>query len=361
MVVMVVVVLMSFVSGLRLSLELSGEKGNWILLSRGITSEGESFIPRQEFDILRTRSEIAADSTGAALISPEVVVPFNAAVKRPATEFRPANLRGVSAMAYRVHRGVSLLSGRWPAPGHEEMAIGRKQAARFPELALGSRFKYGRRYWTVVGVFGARGSARESELWTDIDVLEQDARFENGFSSFYVTLKPGTEERFAKALTEDGRLTVDVVSERQFFSEQAKVADRLRNLVLIVGLIVGTGAVFGGMNTMYASVARRTREIGVLRSLGFGRSAVLASFLIESTILGIVGGVIGDVLAVAIGYASGLENRLMSVGSIVFASAFTPAALGGGLVAAILIGAAGGLLPAWRASRMPIVESLREA
>ena len=361
LVVMVVVILLSFVGGLRRSLELAGEPGHWIILSRGTVSEGESYIPREQADVLRTRPEIATDASGAALFSPEMVVPFNAAVNRPAVQFRPASLRGVSPVAYRMRRGLKLVAGRWPAPGRDEMAIGQKQAARFPELGVGTTFKYGRRTWTIVGIFVDRGSALESEFWTNIDVLQQDARFENGYSSFHVVLKPGTEETFRSALTEDSRLTVDVISERDFFAEQAKVADRLRALVLIVGLIVGTGAAFGGMNTMYAAVARRTREVGVLRTLGFSRGSVLTSFLIESVILAIVGGVVGDLLAIVLGMAAGLNQRLMSVGTVVFSSAFSLSALIGGIVVALLIGVAGGLMPAWRASRLPIIESLREA
>jgi putative ABC transport system permease protein len=360
LVVMVMVILLSFVSGLRRSLELAGEPGHWIILSRGTYSEGESFIPRTQADILRERAEIASDASGT-LFSPEMVVPFNAAINRPASQFKPASLRGVSAVAYRMRRGLTLVAGRWPAPGRDEMAIGRKQAARFPDLGIGTTFKYGRRTWTIVGIFADRGSSLESEFWTDIDVLQQDARFENGYSSFHVVLKPGSEEMFKKALIEDGRLTVDAISEPEFFADQAKVADRLRALVLMIGLIVGTGAAFGGMNTMYAAVARRTREVGVLRTLGFGRGSVLTSFIVESVILAIAGGVIGELLALLLGFSVGLNDRLLTVDAVVFSSAFTLPAFLGGIVIAIVIGVAGGLMPAWRASNLPIVESLREA
>src|ERR1700723_4801657 len=298
LVVMVVVILLNFVSGLRQSLELAGEPGHWIILSRGTVSEGESYIPREQSDILRTRPEIETDASGAELFSPEMVVPFNAAVNRPAVQFRPASLRGVSPIAYKMRRGIKLVAGRWPEQGRDEMAIGQKQAARFPELSVGTTFKYGRRTWTIVGIFADRGSALESEFWTDIGVLQQDGRFENGYSSFHIVLKPGTEETFRNALTEDARLTVDAISEKDFIAEQPKVAARWGGLVLVVGLIVGTGAAFGGMNTMYAAVARRTREVGVLRTLGFGRGSFLTSFLIESVILAIAGGIIGDLLAI---------------------------------------------------------------
>jgi putative ABC transport system permease protein len=361
LVVMVVVILLSFVSGLRASLELAGEAGNWIILSRGTASEGESYIPREEADILRTRPEIATDASGKAMFSPEMVVPFNAGIKRPASRFQPASLRGVTPAAYAVHRGLKLVAGRWPTPGREEMAIGQKQVVRFPELGVGSTFRYGRRNWTVVGVFADRGSALESEFWADIDVLQQDARFENGYSSFHVVLKPATSDTFRAALTNDSRLTVDAMSEQQFFADQEKVADRLRTMVLLVGVIVGIGAAFGGMNTMYAAVARRTSEVAVLRTLGFGRGAVLACFLTESVILGAAGGAIGDLLAMALSVGTGLNHHLMSVGALVFSSAFTFTALGGGILAAIIVGIVGGVPPAWRAARLPIVESLREA
>jgi putative ABC transport system permease protein len=361
LVVMVVVILLSVVSGLRQSLELAGEPGHWIILSRGTVSEGESYISREQADILRSRPEIATDSSGEVLFSPEMVVPFNAAVKRPASQFKPASLRGVSPIAYKMRGGLTLVAGRWPEQGRDEMAIGQKQAARFPELSVGTTFKYGRRTWTIVGIFADRGNALESEFWTDIDVLQQDARFEHGYSSFHVVLKPGTEDTFRNALVEDARLTVDALSEREFFAEQAKVADRLREMVLIVGLIVGTGAAFGGMNTMYAAVARRTREVGVLRTLGFSRVSVLTCFLVESVILALVGGVIGVLLAIFLSLAAGLNDRLMSVGTVVFSSAFTISALSGGILTALLIGVAGGLMPAWRAAHLPIIESLREA
>ncbi len=363
LVVMIVVILLSFVGGLRSSLELAGEAGNWIVLGRGTRSESESYIPREEFYVLRDRPEIATSASGAALISPEVVLPFNAAVKRPASQYRPAYLRGVTPIAYQVHRGLRLIKGRWPSPGREEMVIGLKQAARFPELGVGSTFKYGRRHWTIVGIFADRGSVLESEFWADLNVLQQDARFENGFSSFHLVLKPAIamEDSFRHALTNDARLTVDATSERQFYADQAKVADQLRTLVLIVAIIVGTGAAFGGMNTMYASVAHRTREVGVLRSLGFGRGAVLGSFLIESVILGAAGGAMGDILAMLLSAATGLDHHLMSVGALVFSSAFTFSALAGGILTALLIGIVGGLLPALRAARLQLIESLHEA
>jgi putative ABC transport system permease protein len=355
---MVVVVLLSVIGGIRRSLELAADPRVWILVSRGIGSEPESYIPHEELDILKTRPEIVTRGE-SALISPELVTPFNAAIKRPANQFYPATLRGVRDIARRVHQNVRLSEGRWPAPGREEMVIGAKLLARFPELNPGATFRYGRRNWTIVGVLTDRGSVRESEFCADLDVLEQDEHFENGFSSFHVVLKPEMVESFKRALTADDRITAEAINEQDFYAQQAEVANRLRVLALLVSAIIGVGAAFGGMNTMYAAVARRGREIGVLRSLGFHRRSILMSFLVESEILALAGGVAGMMAALLLISASGLNRRLLAVGAITFSSRFSLSACTYGILAAVLIGALGGLLPALRAARMPVADSLR--
>jgi putative ABC transport system permease protein len=361
LVTMVVVVLLSVVSGISRTLELAADPRVWIVMSRGVASEPESYIPQQQLDVLRTRPEIVVDGGSAALISPEVVTPFNAAIKRAASQFYPATLRGVRGIARRVHQNVRLIEGRWPEPGHEEMVIGRKLLAKFPELTPGATFRYGRRNWTIVGILADRGSVRESEFWTDLDVLEQDAHFENGFSSFHVVLKPEMVESFRKALIADDRITVQAVNEQDFYAEQAEVAERLRTLALFVSAVIGVGAAFGGMNSMYAAVARRAREVGVLRSLGFQRGSVLLSFLVESEMLALAGGVTGMMVALLLIVASGLNRRMLAVGPITYSSRFSLSACALGILAAVFIGALGGLLPALRAARMPVAESLREA
>ena len=168
-------------------------------------------------------------------------------------------------------------------------------------------------------------------------------------------------ESFRQALTADDRITVEAINELAFYAQQAEVADRLRVLALLVSAIVGIGAAFGGMNTMYAAVARRARELGVLRSLGFQRRSVVMSFLIESEMLAFAGGITGMMGALLLISASGLNRRLLAVGAITFSSQFSLSACTLGILAALLIGALGGVLPALRAARMPVAESLREA
>jgi ABC-type antimicrobial peptide transport system permease subunit len=239
------------------------------------------------------------------------------------------------------------------------MCIGRKLAARFPNLAIGSDFKFGPRTFKIVGIFSDRDSARESEVITDLGTLTQDIHVNNGFAVLHVVLKPGAHDDFAKSLTTDSRVKLDAMSEQDFYAKQTEFVDQLRALGLIVALILAIGSVFGAMNTMYSAVARRTSEIGVLRVLGFSRINVLTSFVIESIVLALAGGILGEILGVLVAYSTGLNSQLMNVGEFIFRFRLTLGAFVSGLVAAILIGALGGLLPAWRASRIRVVESLR--
>jgi putative ABC transport system permease protein len=237
--------------------------------------------------------------------------------------------------------------------------VGRKLAARFPNLLPGRDFRFGRRVWSIVGVFSDRDSARESEVITDLDLLSQDVHYVDGFAAIHVTLRPGSFASFAQSLTTDARLRVEATAESEFYAEQTRFVDQLRALGLAVALLLAIGTVFGAMNTMYAAVARRTGEIGVLRALGFRRFDILLSFMTESVLLGLAGGAAGEVLGLTVATAVGLRTQLMNVGAFLFAFRLSASACIPGILAAIAIGAAGGVLPAWRASRVSIIESLR--
>jgi ABC-type lipoprotein release transport system permease subunit len=361
LVVMILFILLGFIAGLQKTVLQAGNSGNWVVLSRGVTNEPGSYITREQFEIIRARPEIEVGSARQALISPEMVTGFNASPDGAPSNSGATLLRGVHPIAYQVHRGMRLVSGRWPQPGHAEMIVGRKLAMRFPNLTPPAQMRFGRRMWDIVGVFSDDDSARESEMWTDLDVLQQDIRYRNGFAALHVVLKPGTEDEFKLALDKDVRLRVDAVTEGEFYSAMSQFADQLRAMGLVVASILAIGAIFGGMNTMYAAVARRGREIGVLRVLGFSRANVLASFVIESVMLALIGGVGGELLAIAVAQATGLSGRLMKAGMFIFSFRLAPSAFAAGLIAAVLIGAFGGLLPALRAARLAVVDSLREA
>ncbi len=359
LVVMILFILAGFVAGLHATISRAAIADNWIVLSRGTTNEGGSFISREQYEIIKSRTQIATAADGQALVSPEMVTGFNPAPDQPPSTVIFTLLRGVYPIAYQVHREMRIESGRWPTRGAAEMAVGRKLASRFHNLAVGSDFKFGRRSWKIVGVFSDNDSTRESEVLTDLDLLAQEFHMNSGFAVLHVVLRPGQHEDFAKSLTTDSRVRVDAMTEREFYAKQMDFVDQLRAMGLIIALILAIGSVFGAMNTMYTAVARRTSEIGVLRVLGFSRFNVLTSFVMESVVLGLAGGVAGELLGMLATYGTGLSGQLMNVGSFIFRFQLTTGAFVSGVIAAILIGALGGLLPAWRASRVGLVDSLR--
>ena len=360
LVVMILFILSGFVAGLKATVMRTAVSDNWIVLSRGTTNEGASFISREQYEIIKSRSQIATSRDGQPLASPEIINGFNPNPEAPPTAGNVfTTLRGVYPIAYQVHRDMRIESGRWPTRGSAEMVIGRKLAARYPNLATGSDFRFGRRTWKIVGTFSDRDSARESEVMTDLDILAQDIHMKNGFAVMHVVLRPGQHDDFAKSLTTDSRVRVDTQTEQEFYAKQTEFVDQLYSMGLIVALILAIGSIFGAMNTMYSAVARRTSEIGVLRVLGFSRFNVLSSFVIESCVLAIAGGILGELLGMIVAYSTGLSSELMNVGEFIFRFRLTAGAFVSGLIAALAIGALGGFLPAWRASRIAVTESLR--
>ena len=361
MVAMIFVILFGFIGGLKSTMLNASAERNWVLLSKGAPNETASFIGHAAIEIVQVRPEVALDEDGKPLVSKEVFAGVNISRDKHVRQF--VQMRGVTPLALRVHRNLHLVSGRWPVRGQGEWTVGQKVQARQPYLTIGSQVHFGRRDWTIVGVFADDDSARESEIWTDYNDLMSDVHYTGGqdTNSLHVVLKPGTAASFEQALKNDGRLKLDAFTERDYYDSQTKVVDQLRSLGLIVALALGVGATFGGMNTMYTAVARRKREIGVLRVLGFSRGNIISSFVIESALLGIAGGIAGVVLAFIVAWGTGLNSRLLSVGSTFFSYRPTPEAIAAGLIAAGVIGVVGGLAPAWRAARIGVIDSLREA
>ena len=360
LVAMIVVILFGFMGGLKRTLLNAGGAEDWIVLNAGALDETASFISHDKIDILRVRPEIMLDADHQVLLSPEIFAGVSVGLDKRIKQF--ALMRGVEAIAYRVHRSMRLVSGHWPVRGKGEWVIGQKLELRQPHLGPGTQFHYGRRNWNIVGVFTDADSARESEIWTDYEDLRVDAQHQGrDTNSIHVALKAGTGQAFAQALKKDGRLELDAITEAQYYAEQARVAAQVQSLGLIVALALGVGAIFGGMNTMYTAIARREREIGVLRVLGFTRGDIIASFIAESAMLGLAAGVVGQLLALGVAWATGLNSRLMSIGQTFFSYRPTIGVFIAGLVVATVIGITGGLLPASRATRINIIDSIREA
>jgi putative ABC transport system permease protein len=362
LVVMVLTILLGFVNGMRRTMTGAADRSGYILLERGVRVEA-GYIDHQTVQILRTRPEIETDSSGRPLMSPEIVIGFDPTPDSPRAS--TAVLRAVTPVAYEVHRGIRMVEGRRPERGRNEWMVGQRLAARFPNLSVGATFRWGlvNTKFTIVGIFSDHGSARESEVWADLDdlaVIIHRPPAEMSATDIHLILKPGYAAQFAKALRSDNRLRVDLMPESAFYAQAAGFSNQIRELGLVVAVILSLGAAFGATNTMYSAVARRRREVGTLRVLGFGRGSVLAAFLVESAVLGAIGGVAGEMLAVAVAHATGLESRLMNVGTVLFSFRLAWPAFGYGMCAAIAIGIIGGILPAWQAARLNVIDALRD-
>jgi putative ABC transport system permease protein len=359
MVVGVLTILLGFVDGMRRTVTTAAEHDHWVILERGVLVES-GYISHESYDILKTMPEIATDAAGNPLLSPEDINGFDATPDAPTAT--GGTLRSVLPIAYEVHPGIRVIEGHRPERGKFEWMMGQRFAARHPELKIGSIFHWGRNNWHIVGIFTDNGTARESEVWTTLDDLAVEFHVPGtvNYDVFHVVLKPGESDSFAARLHRDVRLRVDLMSEQAFYLQAAGFSNQIRSLGLAVALVLAVGAVFGAMNTMYSAVARRRREVGTLRVLGFGRGTVLLAFVAESAILGLVGGVLGELLAIAAAYGTGLQSRLMNVGTILFSFHLGSATIVDGLVAALIIGIVGGMLPAWQASRIAVMEALRE-
>ncbi len=359
MVVSVLTILLGFVDGMRRTVTLAGERDHWMILQRGVLVEG-GYIPHESLGIIKTMPEIALDAARNPLLSPEDLDGFDPTPDAPLAS--SGLLRSVLPIAYEVHPAIRVIEGQRPERGKFEWMMGQRFAARHPNLKIGDTFHWGHNNWHIVGIFSDHGSARESEVWTDLDDLATEFHAEGalGYNVFHVVLKPGEADSFAARLHRDNRLKVDLMSEQAFYLQAAGFSNQIRSLGLAVAMVLAVGAIFGAMNTMYSAVARRRREVGTLRVLGFGRGTVLFAFIVESAVLGLAGGILGEVLAIVVAYGTGLQSRLMNVGTILFSFHLGAAAMVAGIVASLAIGIVGGLLPAWQASRIPVMDALRD-
>jgi putative ABC transport system permease protein len=361
-VVTVFLVLLAMVSGFRTVLRATGNPRNAIVTQRGSLSELTSWVNREPANFITADDRIARDSAGRPVVSCEVIV-MTDLPKRDSG--KPANItvRGISPQGLQVRNGVQIVQGRMLQPGLYEVVVGRKIHDRVAGVEVGDKLRMQKHDWEVVGLFDAQGSSFESEIWADYNTAAQAFNRTGGCSSITLrTRDAGNLAQFDKDLRANPNFQVELKPEIQYYEDQAgPVAGPLMAFAVFVALVMGIGAVFGAMNTMYAIVAARTREVATLRALGFSRFAVLFSFVTESVFLALIGGAIGCLLAIpANGYTAG-TGQTASFSEIAFAFRITPANMVAGMIFAALMGLAGGLLPALRAARMTISAALREA
>jgi len=357
----VFVAMLALAQGFKATLVASGSPHNAIVRRAGATSEMESVVPLEQVRVIEDAPGLARGSTGP-LVSPEVVVVAAFPLKSSGTDAN-VQVRGVSPRALSVRESVRLIAGRFFQPGLAELVVGRNVTHSYVGFELGRTVRFGGGTWTVVGVFDAGGSAFDSELWCDANVLNQVyQRPQNLFQSVTVQLaSPDALSRFKDALTSDPRVTVQVDREVDYYEKQSR---QLTTLIVVLGtivaLVMGIGAVFGALNTMYSAVAERSREIATMRAMGFGVGSVVTCFVFEALCIAFVGGVLG---CAAVWPLNGLTTGTINwqtFSHLAFAFRVTPLLQVSGLMFALLMGLVGGVPPAVRAARQRIAVALRE-
>ena len=361
-VVLVFVAVLSIAEGVNATMKASGDPNLVLILRAGSDTEMTSGLGGESVRVIQDAPGIARDESGTPLTSPELFVVVDHPLKRSGTAAN-VPLRGVSPEAFKVHDRLEIVEGRNIQFGRNEIIAGRAAANQFVNLNVGTTLKWGESTWTLVGIFEDGGSVSESELWCDVKVLQPAYRRGNTYQSVYARLTaPDSYQQLKDSLTSNPQLTVTPMRTSDYYGSQTEVLQRIiRTIGGIIAILMGIGAIFGAVITMYTAVASRTREIATLRALGFGSIPVVFSVIAESILLGIVGGVIGGAIAWLAfdGYQTATMN-FQSFSQIAFSFAVTPQLLLTALVISLVMGTAGGLLPAIRAATLPVVTALRE-
>ncbi len=356
----VFVAMLALARGFQATMATSGLPENVIVQRGGADTEMTSILTLNDIRVLEDAPQVARNDSGP-LVSPEVVVIAAIPMRATGTDAN-VQVRGVSAVALDVRRDIRVVEGRFLKPGLAEIVVGNGARAAYAGLDIGSIVRIGAGTWTVVGVFDGKGTAFDSEVWADAGVLDGFyQRPTNVYQSATLRLRSaGDLPPFEAALKSDPRLNVQVERERDYYAKQSVVVTRVIMAVgMLIASIMGLGAVFGALNTMYSAVAERAREIAVLRAVGFGEGSIAASFLIEALIIAGMGGIVGCLAVLPVnGLTTGTINW-QTFSHLAFAFRITPPLLVGGLLFALAMGALGGLPPAIRAARANVAKTLR--
>jgi putative ABC transport system permease protein len=360
-VVAVLVGVLSIAAGFRQVMAVSGSADSVIVLRSGADSEMVSGLSHDQTRLIADAPGVARTAAGP-LASAELFVIINLPKKSTGSDVN-VPLRGVERAAFQVRDNLKIVAGRPFEWGKDEVIAGVGAAREFAGLQVGDKMKVGRYEWPVVGIFSADGATAESEVWTDAKVLQDAYQRGDSFQTVRAKLtSPAAFAQFKDALTTNPRLNVEVERQTDYYADQStSVTLLITSLGYLIASLMGVGAIFGALNTMYSSVAARTREIATLRALGFGRGAVIVSVTLESLVLALVGGGLGAGVAYFAfnGFHAATVNW-QSFSQLTFAFAVTPQLLEQGIVWATLIGLLGGMFPAIRAARLPIAAALRE-
>lgn len=350
----------AMVEGLRTSLSATGHPLHILVTRKGSNAELSSQMTQEQFQTIKVKQGVASSPEGGPMASLELVtVVILDSPENPSGI--NISLRGLTTTGFAMREYVRIAEGRMFQPGRREIVVGKGLAKRYPKARIGSKLNFGRDEWDVVGVMDGGRSAADSEIFCDLAQLAADQDRAANLSSVLIRATDrGSMQALMNDLKDDRRLNVDAVSEKSYYEAQTSSAAPIQYLGIFVAIIMAVGSSFAAMNTMYAAIARRSAEIGTLRVLGFSKGGILISFLIESLLLSLLGGVVGCLLVLP------LNNLTTGIGSFVTFSEFTfdfritPGIMLTGFVFALVMGALGGLFPATSAARKEILTALRE-
>jgi len=359
--------LMALVAGLDRAFVSSGSPLNVLVLRKGSEAELSGGFDASLFPTLKTLPGIAKDSHGEPMVSGEWVVVIVLPRKDGTGEVN-VTVRGMMPDGLEMrqlpgpdHRSnVKLVAGRWFQTGQREVVVSQSIRDRFAHANIGDTMQFGKGSWTVVGVFDAGGSAYESEVWGDVNQMASDFDRQGGFASAYLrATDPISAEALKNRVSDDQRLKLEGMLESEYYAKQTSSGTPIKVIGWVVGIIMAIGSIFAAMNTMYAAVAYRGREIATLRVIGFSRPAILTSFVLESLLLALLGALVGILLMLPFnGLQTGTSNAV-TFSEVVFALRITPAVATNAIIFALIMGFIGGLAPAWHAARQNILTALR--
>jgi putative ABC transport system permease protein len=364
LVVTVFILLHAMAAGLQRSSANTGDPRNVMIVRKGSTAESSSVVTRDQFKVIQYLPQVARDAQGSPIISADLVVIINLP-RRDAAGEANVTMRGVTPMGIQLRPQVKLVNGRWFAPGKRETVVSIKMARRFSNTDIGQKFRTGGHDLTVVGWFDGGDSAFDSEIWMDADEAGSIFDRENYCSLLARLANTNDIASFTNRLESEKRMALRADFETKYYAAQTSTATPIKFLGSFLAVAMSIGAVFAAMNTMYAAVGARTREIGTLRVLGFRRRVILASFNLEGAILAGIGGLIGCSLALLAQWAClafGVHFGTLSIATfseVVFQFRVTPALIVEGMVFALIVGIIGSFFPAIRASRLPVIAALK--
>jgi putative ABC transport system permease protein len=360
-----VVFLMALLAGLKQAFVTSGDPLNVLVLRKGSTAELSGGFDANQFPTLKNLNGIAKDKSGEPMASAEWVVVIVLPRKDGTGEVN-VTVRGMMEDGLEMRQlptdkpRVKLVEGRWFSPGQREVVVSSSIHKRFSNSNVGDTMQFGKGPWKVVGIFDAGGSAYESEVWGDVNQMASDFDRQGAFASAYLrATDPAAAIALREAVSSDQRLKLDGMLEPDYYAKQTSSGGPIKIVGYVVGFIMGIGSIFAAMNTMYAAVAYRSREIATLRVIGFSRPSILTSFVFESLVLSMLGAILGIVLMLPFnGMTTGTSNQV-TFSEVVFALRMTPGVILAAVIFALVMGFFGGLAPAWHAARQNILTALR--